>query len=92
MAVSIEQLANAIRVDNPDDAAVADALAHWLRAAREVVYFKAPDAPIAASDAGILRLAGYLYDQPSASRSSGFANALTNSGALSLIGPWVVRR
>ena len=92
MAVSLEELANALRVDNPQEPAISDALAHWLRAARELVYLRAPTAPIAIADAAIIKAAGYWYDQETVSRRASFANAMTNSGALHLLGPWIVRR
>ena len=95
MAVSIKQLADALRVDNPDDVEVNDVLTHWLQAAREVITSRAPLAPlapVAVSDAAIIRLAGFWYDQPTTARGSGYANAMTNSGALAMLGQWVVRR
>ena len=92
MAISLEELADALRVDNVEDKAVADALGHWLRAARELVHVRAPTAPIAIADAAVLKAAGYWYDQPTTSRRASFANAMTNSGALHLLGPWIVRR
>ena len=45
MAVSIKQLADALRVDNPEDDAVLENLTHWLRAAREIINVCAPPRP-----------------------------------------------
>ena len=53
---------------------------------------RAPTAPIAIADAAIIKAAGYWYDQETVSRRASFANAMTNSGALHLLGPWIVRR
>ena len=92
MAVSLEALADALRITNPQQPEMADALAHWLRAARELVYVRAPTAPIAIADAAIIKAAGYWFDQETVSRRASFANAMTNSGALRLLGPWIVRR
>ncbi len=93
MAVSIAELADALRVDNPDEPSVLDNLTHWLMAARELIAHHAgPDTPVSISDAGIIRLAAYYYDQPSTARGQTYANAYANSGAASLLAPWVVRR
>ena len=92
MAVSIKQLADALRVDNPEDEAVLENLTHWLRAAREIVNVRSTTAPIAIADACTIRLASYLYDQPLTSRGQTYGDALVNSGAGSLLAPWIVRR
>ena len=92
MAVSIKQLADALRVDNPEDDAVLENLTHWLRAAREIINVRSTTAPIAIADASVIRLASYLYDQPTTSKGQTYGNALINSGAGSLLGPWIVRR
>ena len=55
-------------------------------AARELVHVRAPTAPIAIADAAIIKAAGYWYDQETVSRRASFANAMTNSGALHLLG------
>ena len=91
MVVSIAQLADALRVDSPDAEETA-VLTVWLEAAQELITARAPGAPETVADAAIIKAAGYWYDQPMATRSSGFANAMTNSGALHLLGPWIVRR
>ena len=91
MAVLVTDLATAVRVDSPDAEETA-VLTGWLDAAKELITARAPGAPEKVADGATLRLAGYWYDQPTATRSSGFANAMTNSGALAMLGPWVVRR
>ena len=45
----------------------------------------APDAPQAAKDLAIVRLCGYVYESPSSPVGSGFADAIGNSGAQSLL-------
>jgi hypothetical protein len=93
MAVSIGEFANALRVDNPDEPAIRDNLSHALMAAREIIAKHGGAAlPVAVSDQAIIRLGAYWYDQPTTARGQTYANALVNSGAGSLIAPWVVRR
>ena len=46
--------------------------------------------PDAVANEAVIRLAGYLFDQPFAARSSGFANALRNSGAARMLLPYRV--
>ena len=60
MAVSIAQLAAALRVDNPEEADVLDNLTHWLQAAREIVGKTTADCPVAVADGAIIRLASLL--------------------------------
>ena len=52
----------------------------------------APDAPEAAQNEAVIRLAGYVFDQPFAGRGNAYANALRNSGAESMLAPWVTHR
>ena len=52
----------------------------------------APFAPETAQNEAVIRVCGYLFDQPFAGRSSAYANALRNSGAQSLLLAWVVHR
>ena len=52
----------------------------------------APDAPDTAHNEAAIRVAGYLFDQPFASRDSAYANALRNSGAASILLAYRVHR
>ena len=52
----------------------------------------APDAPEAAQNEAVVRLAGYVFDQPFAGRGQAYANALRNSGAVAMLLPWVEHR
>ena len=92
MALSIEALANALRIDNPEDPAIRGALDQWLNAAELAVNARAPLAPGPVMEGAVAKLAGYWFDQPTTARGSGFANAMTNSGAHHMLGPWIVRR
>ena len=39
-----------------------------------------------------MRIVGYLFDQPTASRGSAFANAIRNSGAGRMLLPYTIHR
>ena len=52
----------------------------------------APDAPDTAHNEAVIRVAGYLFDQPFTSRDSAYANALRNSGAASILLPYRIHR
>ena len=58
----------------------------------EAVTQHAPNAPDVAQNEAVRRLAGYLYDQPEASRNAAYANALRNSGAQRMLLPYRVHR
>lgn len=58
----------------------------------ETAELLAPEAPDAILDEAVIRMAGYLYDQPEAHRGGGYASAWNNSGAAGLVAPWRVRR
>lgn len=95
MAVDVNQVAGALRLTDgvaAPEAAQAAILARLLSAAGEIVGHYAPEAPTVIKDEAVIRLCGYWYDQPTAGRGQGWANAWTNSGAASLCMPWVVLR
>ena len=48
--------------------------------------------PEAVVNEAVVRIAGYLFDQPTASRGAAFANAIRNSGAGRMLLPYVVHR
>ena len=50
------------------------------------------DAPEAILNEAAIRLAGYLYDQPSAAGGASFANALRNSGAAAMLLAYRIHR
>ena len=50
------------------------------------------DAPEAVVNEAVIRVAGYLYDQPTAAGGASFANALRNSGAASMLLPYRMHR
>lgn len=49
-------------------------------------------APAPVVNEATIRLAAYLYDQPTVSRGDGFANAMRNSGAGRILLPYRVHR
>ena len=49
-------------------------------------------APLAIRQEAVIRVAGYLYDSPTAPGTDRFAAAWHNSGAASVLGPWIERR
>ena len=92
MAVSLtaEALRDALRLtDSPEETAQATRL---LTSAIATVERRAPDAPDAIQNEAAIRVAGYLYDQPTAGMAERYANAWRNSGAASVVFPWVIHR
>ena len=92
MAVSLtaEALRDALRLtDSPEETAQATRL---LTSATATVERRAPDAPGAIQNEAAIRVAGYLYDQPTAGMAERYGNAWRNSGAASLVFPWAVHR
>lgn len=90
MAVTITAaaLAVALRVDDGSDEMAQ--ITRLLAVATATVEQRAPKAPDAVQDEAVVRMAGYLYDQPNAGRNMAYAAALRNSGGLALLLPWRV--
>ena len=90
VTLTVEQLAAALRLGNStEETAEATRL---LAYATEAVARYAPNAPDATSNEAAIRLAAYLFDMPNAGRGVGYANALRNSGAQSILIPYRVHR
>ena len=92
MAVTLTAaaLAQALRLgDTPEETAEATRL---LQYATEAVTKHAPAAPDAVHDEAAIRLAGYLFDQPTAGRGTGYADALRHSGARAILLPYRFHR
>lgn len=105
MSVSVADLAVDLRLlatppaagesqDNPPGLAAAQVavLTRVLATAQTLVAERTPTAPALLCDQAILNLAGYLFDRPSASPGTRFANAWGNSGASELLAAYVRRR
>lgn len=87
MAVTAEELTATLRVD-PDDADEQSIVARILATGNALVEHYAGNAPTAIKDEAAIRIAGYLYDAPTASRTTMFAHVGRNSGAWGLLLPW----
>lgn len=92
MAVTITaaELAAAIRLG--DSAQETAEVTRLLATATAIVTKHAPDAPDAIQNEAVIRIAGYLYDAPGAASGAGYADAMRNSGAGSLLLPYRVHR
>lgn len=90
VTIAVAELAAAIRVGSSaeETAEVTRLLAY---ATTAVAKF-APDAPTEVANEAAIRLVGYLYDMPNASRGATYANVLTNSGAAAMLLPYRVHR
>ena len=95
MAVALAQLAAALRLGDgttePTDP-VLGILTRLNAAAEALVEKQAPSAPADIKDEAIIRVAGYLYDQPTAAEGDRYAFAWRSSRAAGLVSPWVSRR
>lgn len=60
--------------------------------ARALVGQQAPNAPNEVQLEAVISIVGYLYDRPSAASGARFANVWRNSGASSMLRPWLKRR
>ena len=95
MALTVAQLAGAIRVgDGTTDPKppLLDILVRLNNIGTALVAKFAPGAPEAIQDEATVRVASYLYDQPASGRGMAYAAAWHNSGAASLVSPWVKQR
>ena len=94
MAVTIlvEELLAALRLGTTD-AETAQGT-RLLAYATEAVQKYAPgeDVPVTIQNEAVVRLSGYLFDSPPASRGAAYANALRNSGAAAILAPYRVHR
>ena len=92
MAVMLDAAAlrNALRLgDTTEETAEVERL---LAFATSAVTKHAPEAPDVAHDEAAIRVAGYLADMPNAGRGAGYADAMRNSGAASILAPYRVHR
>ena len=91
MAVTLTavQLMAALRITDTDET---EEITRLLAVYRVVVEKYAPAAPAAIQNEALIRLAGYLYDKPTAPRGTGYSRALTNSGAAGLLLPYRTHR
>ena len=94
MAVSVADLAVGLRLSADGvglPTAQENILTRLLGVAEAHVTLLAAGAPEAVQDEAIIRMAGYLYDTPSAGRRDSYANSFVNSGAGALLTFWTPR-
>ena len=86
MAVTItkELLADAVRVDKLNATVLAQ-IERLLAFAKITIEQAAPSAPDEIHNEACIRIVGYLFDQPFATPSVGYANAYRNSGAAAIL-------
>ena len=96
VAVSLESLAVELRIisEVTDDLPAGQAATLTRIRAYGLIEIDlvAPNAPEVAKDIALVRLSGYLFEAPPAPVGSGFADSMRNSGALSVLSRYIVRR
>ena len=90
VTISVAELVDELRVgSSPEELAQVTRLHGY---ASEAVIRHASGATDAAHNEAVVRLAAYLYDQPSVTRADGFSNALRSSGAARILLPYRIHR
>ena len=95
MALSVGELAVQIRVatDSADvPVEITEVLTRIHSWASAEIDRLAPSAPAETRDMAVIQIAAYAFDRPSASPGTSYANALMNSGAASILKPYIKRR
>ena len=94
VTITVAELASAVRIgDSTEETAqVTRLLAYATTAIERHLGDEYAVTPAAVVDEAVVRVVGYLYDQPTASRGAAFANAIRNSGAGRMLLPYVVHR
>ena len=90
VTISVTELLAALRLG--DSAEEHDEVTRILAYASEAVFQHAPEASDTAMNEAVRRLAGFLFDQPEASRGDGYSNALRSSGAQRMLLPYRLHR
>ena len=87
--ISVEDLTGALRLGDSaaEEKQVTRLLAYGILTVEQ--HLRGATVSDAVKNEAIIRLAGYLYDAPTASAGQGFANALQNSGAASILFPYL---
>ena len=88
VTLSIDELRDGIRAG--DTQQETDVITRLLLVGTALVQKHAPNAPEAVQNEAVVRLAGYLFDQPAATSRQGYSSALRNSGARALLLAWRV--
>ena len=86
VTLTLAELAGALRVgDSTQETAE---MTRLLAYSTEAVTRHAEEAPDVVANEAVIRLAGYLYDMPDASRYAGHGDPLRNSGAARILLPY----
>ena len=94
VTIPVAELASAIRVgDSTEETAqVERLLAYATTTIERHLGDEYPLTPEAIVNEATVRIVGYLFDAPTSSRGSAFANAIRNSGAGRMLLPYVIHR
>ena len=92
MALTVAQLGEAMRLDSPLPAPISTIVTRLLAVGNARVDKLADDAPEEVKDQAIVQFVAYCYDSPHAGSRMNYAAAWRNSGAASIVAPWVARR
>ena len=96
MAVTVAQLAVALRLSTDPllepNPAISSLLTRQLGVAEAFIEVYAPDAPQDVKNEATIRMAGYLFDSPTAPSQQRYTSIFYNSGASALLAPWMDRR
>lgn len=89
--ITVSALAAAIRADETVTEITAEVTR--LRSTASAMIEKYADAaPVSIKNEACVRLCGYWYDAPQASRGAAYADAFANSGAKAMLAPYRSRR
>ena len=90
VTITLAQLSNAMRVGQ--STLEQEQVTRLLAYASDAVILHAPGADDTAHNEAVVRLAGYLFDQPPVTRGEGYSNALRSSGAARMLLPYRIHR
>ena len=92
VTITVTQILAALRLGDTD--AEVEQGTRLLAYATTAVEKHAPgeDVPVTIQNEAVVRLSGYLFDQPTAGRGAAYANALRNSGAAAILSPYRIHR
>ena len=90
VTISVSDLLEALRLGSTD--AETNQATRLLAYATAAVQKHAPEADSTIQNEAVVRLAGYLFDQPFTGRGPAFSNALRNSGSAAILLPWRIHR
>ena len=94
MAVTLAELAAALRLGSGAEPAepVRGILSRALSVGQSLVEQHAPAAPEDIRDEAAIRVAGFIFDMPTAAQGDRYAFAFRSSGAAGLLAPWTSKR